>query len=72
MTTSDSAEQRKRYRIQGSVQIFIDYVEEDADSKEIALKEAKEWARDEYCLPSYSYDDYDISVTATEIEDGEG
>lgn len=60
-----------KYRIQGEITIYIDYEEEDADSKEHALKMAKEWAKDEYRIHSMAWDDYDISLTAEEVEEEE-
>ena len=59
----------KRYRVQGEVTIYVDYVEEDADSKEIALKAAKDWVRQEHKLIGLGFDDYDISLTAEELEE---
>lgn len=58
-----------KYRIQGEVSIYIDYVDEDADSEAIALKAAKEWARDEYRLSGLAWDDYDIALTVEQIEE---
>lgn len=58
-----------KYRMQGEVTIHVDYIEDDADSEAIAIKAAKEWAKDEYRLYGLGWDDCDISITAELIEE---
>ena len=58
-----------KYRIHGEVTIYVDYVEEEADSKEIALRFAKDWLTTEHSLWGLGSDGHDINVTAEEIEE---
>jgi hypothetical protein len=57
-----------KFHVQGEVTIYVDYIEEDAETREVALKAAKDWLRSEYHLYGMGFDEHDINITVEEVE----